>query len=71
MGRYIGPSRLKVNDNDNGLVLNKDKCKFIIVESHRAVRKELSKISRDNKTIEVCNKYKLLGITFDKKYLYD
>ena len=38
----------------------------MIVESNRAGRKEMSKISFGNTTITECNEGKLLGITFDK-----
>ena len=52
--------------NDNGLALNKNKCQFMIVESNRAARNEVSNISFGNTTIAECNKSQLLGITFDK-----
>ena len=51
---------------DNGLVLNKNKCQFMIVESNRTFRKELSKITFGDTIITECSEGKLLGITFDK-----
>ena len=51
---------------NNGLVLNEDKCQFLIAESSRAVRDETSIISFCNKTITELQKGKVLGITLDK-----
>ena len=50
---------------NNGMLLNGDKCQFMIIESSRSTRKDVQKVSIAGKTIEECKKGKLLGITFD------
>ena len=50
---------------NNGMLLNEDKCQFLIIESARSSRNEIAKIQTQNKSIEETKKGKLLGITFD------
>ena len=50
---------------NNGLVLNEDKCQFLILQSPRAIKNEISTITFRNKTISECDKGKLFGITLD------
>ena len=50
---------------NNGLVLNEDKCQFLIIQSSRAIKNVISTITFRNKTISECDKGKLLGITLD------
>ena len=52
---------------DNSLVLNGDKCQFMIMESSRSLRNTTQMVSIAGKTIEECKKSKLLGITFDNQ----
>ena len=48
------------------MLLNEDKCQFMIIESSNISRNNKAKIKIENKFKEV-NKRKLLGITFDNK----
>ena len=50
---------------NNGMLLNGDKCQFMIIESNRSLRNEVENVSIAGKNIEECKKGKLLGITFD------
>ena len=52
---------------DNRLVLNGDKCQFMIMESSRSLRNTTQTVSIAGKTVEECKKSKLLGITFDNQ----
>ena len=50
---------------NNGMLLNKTKCKFLIVESFRNKRVGKAKIKILNKEIVESDEEKLLGITID------
>ena len=50
---------------NNGMLLNEEKCQFLIIESAMSSRKDIAKIQIQNKIIEENKKGKLLGITFD------
>ena len=50
---------------NNGMLLNENKCQFMIIESSHSTRNNVAKINVAGKTIEECKKGKLLGITFD------
>ena len=52
---------------NNYMLLNQEKCQFMIIESSRAQRIEKAKIKLSNKYIEEISKGKLLGISFDNK----
>ena len=56
---------------DNHMLLNGDKCQFMIVCSSRLSRNDTRRVTIAGKTIEECNKSKLLGITFDNKLTMD
>ena len=56
---------------NNGMLLNEDKCKFLIIEPSRTLRNESMKIKAHNKTNEEVKKGKLLGITFDNNITMD
>ena len=51
---------------NNAMVLNEDKCQFLIVESPRVIRNETATLSIGNKIIEEAKNGKLLGITLDR-----
>ena len=53
------------------MLLNGDKCQFMIVGSSRLSRNDNRTVTIAGKTIEECNKSKLLGITFDNKLTMD
>ena len=48
----------------NGMLLNEDKCQFMVIESSRTTR-NVAKVKIGNKYVEEIKKGKLLGITFD------
>ena len=52
---------------NNGMLLNEDKCHFMIIEPSWNTRKKVERITLRNETIEETNIAKLLGITFDNK----
>ena len=52
---------------NNGMLLNEDKCHFMIIEPSWNTRKKIERIKLRNETIEETNIAKLLGITFDNK----
>ena len=56
---------------DNGMLLNEDKCQFVIIESSRTSRSDIARIKTENKTIDEVKKAKLLGITFDNNLTMD
>ncbi len=56
---------------NNHMLLNEDKCQFMIVCSSRLSRNDTRRVTIAGKTIEECNKSKLLGITFDNKLTMD
>ena len=51
--------------HDNGMLLNKTKCKFLIVESPKSRRNEAAEIKIHDQIIVENKEGKLLGITFD------
>ena len=51
--------------HDNGMLLNKTKCKFLIVESSKSRRNEAAEITIHDQIIVENKEGKLLGITFD------
>ena len=51
---------------DNGMMLNENKCQFMIIESSKNIRNETAELKIQNKTIVESAKGKLLGITIDK-----
>ena len=53
--------------NNNGMLLNEDKCHFMIIEPTWKTRHIKEKIKLRKQTITETNKAKLLGITFDNK----
>ena len=55
---------------DNSLLLNEDKCNFMIFE-HKQTRTEKANIKIGNATIEETKKAKLLGITLDSKLNFE
>ena len=55
---------------DNSLLLNEDKCNFMIFE-HKQTRTEKANIKIGNATIEKTKKAKLLGITLDSKLNFE
>ena len=54
---------------NNGMLLNEDKCQFLIIESSGVLRNENASASVGSKKITECNKGKLLGITFDRNII--
>ena len=50
---------------NNGMLLNEEKCQFLIIAAAMSSRKDIAKIQIQNKIIEKSKKGKLLGITFD------
>ena len=50
---------------NNGMLLNGEKCQFLIVESSGANRNNIAKIKIGNNYVEESKKAKLLGINFD------
>ena len=56
---------------NNGMLLNGDKCKFMIIESSRSTRNDVAKIKIADKNVEESKKGKLLGITFDNNLTMD
>ena len=56
---------------NNNMLLNRDKCQFMIIGSSRISRSDVGKVTIAGKTIEECKKSKLLGITFDNKLTMD
>ena len=52
---------------DNGMLLNGDKCKFMLIGSSRNLRNGSEKITIAANTITECQTGKLLGITFDNQ----
>ena len=50
---------------NNGMLLNGDKCQFMIIESSRSTRNDVAKVKIGDKVVKECKKRKLLGITFD------
>ena len=49
----------------NGMILNEDKCTFMVIESSKSLRNEIAKINVLGKILEEVEEAKLLGITFD------
>ena len=58
-------SILDVWFKSNGMLLNEDKCQFMIVETSRSIREETKKITILNREIEEVKNVKLLGVTLD------
>ena len=56
---------------NNAMLLNGDKCQFMITESSRTTRNNVARIKIDDKYVEESKKGKLLGITFDKNLTMD
>ena len=56
---------------NNGMLLNENKCQFMIIEPSRSSRNDIAKIKTGNKIIEEVKKGKLLGITFDNNLTMD
>ena len=50
------------------MLLNGDKCQFMIIGPSRMSRNDIEKVKIAGKTIEECKKGKLLGITFDNQF---
>ena len=55
----------------NGMLLNGDKCQFLLIESSRATRSDTAKIKIGDNYIEESKKGKLLGINFDNNLTMD
>ena len=53
------------------MLLNEDKCKFLIIEPPKTSRKPNAEIKIQNKSIVEVEKGKLLGITFDNNLTMD
>ena len=51
--------------DNNGMLLNAKKCKFLVIESAKSSRNKTAAIKVQNKIISEENKGKMLGITFD------
>ena len=51
--------------SQNGMVLNEDKCQFMILESQKSIRNEEAQVNVCGKSVIETNKGKLLGITID------
>ena len=49
----------------NGMLLNGDKCQFLLIESSRTMRNHTSEIEIGDKYVEESRKGKLIGINFD------
>ena len=58
-------SILDVWFKNNGMLLNEDKCQFMIVETSKYSREQTEKITILNKEIEEVKNVNLLGITLD------
>ena len=52
---------------DNGMLLNGDKCQFMLIGPSRVIRNYTEKITIANNTITECKTGKLLGVTFDNE----
>ena len=55
----------------NGMLLNGDKCQFLLIESSRATRIDTAKIKIGDNYVEESKKGKLLGINFDNNLTMD
>ena len=51
--------------DNNGMLLNAKKCKFLVVESAKSSRSKTAAIKVQNKIVSEENEGKMLGITFD------
>ena len=53
--------------SQNGMVLNENKCQFLIVESSKSKRNEEAHVNVCGKSVIETNKGKLLGVTIDNQ----
>ena len=52
---------------DNSMLLNGDKCQFMIIGSHRILQNKIEQVTIAGKAINECKTSKLLGVTFDNQ----
>ena len=52
---------------DNGMLLNGDKCQFLLLGPSSVSRNNIEKVTFAGKTVNECKTGKLLGITFDNQ----